>query len=158
MENVEASAENGPQHENPNNFYVDLNNLELIQTVIELRDELQTVKQDNHRILELNEYLLDKMNKQEKYKWSVIETDSKNNSYKHKGERENFYDSETSSEIKLRSRRERQRYISDSSEGDQKHKRKNYKPYEEIFGDSKKIKPPTFNGEVEKGEEEEAWL
>ena len=31
-------------------------------------------------------------------------------------------------------------------------------PYEEISGEFKNIKPPTFNGEIEKGEEAEAWL
>ena len=39
MENVEASAKNGPQHDNPDNFYVDLNNPELpelLQTIREL--------------------------------------------------------------------------------------------------------------------------
>ena len=66
MENAEASARNGSQHDNPDNFYVDLNNIDLLQLVRELRDELQTVKQDNQIILELNEYLLDKMNNQEK--------------------------------------------------------------------------------------------
>ena len=94
MDNADASAENGPQHDNLENFYVDLNNPEFLQTVRELKDELQTVKQDNQRILELNEYLLDKMNKQEKDKPSVIETDLENTSYKHKGKRSKYPDSE----------------------------------------------------------------
>ena len=47
MEGVEASAENGSKHNNPDNFYVDLNNPELLQTVKELIDGLQTVKIDN---------------------------------------------------------------------------------------------------------------
>ena len=66
MDNAEASTENGSQHNSPDNFYVDLNNPELLQTVRELKDELQTVKQDNQRILELNEYLLGRMNNLEK--------------------------------------------------------------------------------------------
>ena len=37
-------------------------------------------------------------------------------------------------------------------------KKKKYKPYEEISREFKKIKPPTFNGEIEKGEEAEAWM
>jgi len=41
---------------------------------------------------------------------------------------------------------------------DSKPKKKKYKPYEEISGEFKKIKPPIFNGEIEKGEEVEAWL
>ena len=44
MEAVEASAENGSQHNNPDNFYVEMNNPELLQIVRELENELQTVK------------------------------------------------------------------------------------------------------------------
>ena len=55
MENVEASAENGSQHINLDSLYVDLNNPELLQTVKDLNNELQTMKQDNQIILELNE-------------------------------------------------------------------------------------------------------
>ena len=62
MENAEASAENGPQRNKPEKIYVDLNNLELLQIIRELKDELQNMKQDNQIILELNEYLLDKIN------------------------------------------------------------------------------------------------
>ena len=35
-------------------------------------------------------------------------------------------------------------------------RRKKYRPYEEISGELKKIKPPMFNGEIEKGKEVEA--
>ena len=47
---------------------------------------------------------------------------------------------------------------SDSSDVNQYTKKRKYKPYEEIFGEFKKIKPPTFNGETQKGEEDESWL
>ena len=97
MENIEASTENGTQHNNSDNIYVDLNNMELLETVRELRDELQTMKQDNQIILELNEYLLDKMNKQEKDKRSAIEIDSKTTSYKHKEKRVEYSNRKTSS-------------------------------------------------------------
>ena len=46
-------------------------------------------------------------------------------------------------------------YSSDSSEGRHKKKRK-YK--DELTGEFKKLKPPTFDGEVKNGEESEAWL
>ena len=36
-------------------------------------------------------------------------------------------------------------------------KKNKYKPYEEIFREFKKIKPPMFNREIEKGEEAKAW-
>ena len=37
-------------------------------------------------------------------------------------------------------------------------KKKRYRPYDEISGEFKKIKPPMFNGEIEKGEEAEVWM
>ena len=44
MENVESSVENGSQsqHINPENLYVYLNNSEILQTVRDLKDELQS--------------------------------------------------------------------------------------------------------------------
>jgi hypothetical protein len=36
--------------------------------------------------------------------------------------------------------------------------KKKHKHHEEIMGEFKKIKPPIFNGEIETGEEAEAWL
>ena len=56
--------------------------------------------------------------------------------------------------------REQQSYYttSDSSEADLYNRKKKYRPYEEISGEFKKIKPPTFNGETGKGEEAESWL
>ena len=47
---------------------------------------------------------------------------------------------------------------SDSSEDNHYTRKRKYKPYEEIFVEFKKIKPPTFNGEIEKVEEVESWL
>ena len=47
---------------------------------------------------------------------------------------------------------------SDSSDDNHYTKKRKHKPYEEIYGEFKKIKPPTFNGETEKGEEVESWL
>ena len=72
----------------------------------------------------MNEYLLDKINNQEKYKRDDIETDSKTTSYKLKGKKEKSLDSESSSDIKTRSHRERHRYTSENSESDRKPGRK----------------------------------
>ena len=54
--------------------------------------------------------------------------------------------------------REQQSYYttSDSSEDELYNRKKNYRPYEEISREFKKIKPPTFNGQTEKGEEAES--
>ena len=51
---------------------------------------------------------------------------------------------------------ERQSYhtTSDSSEAELYDRKKKYRPYEEISGEFKKIKPPTFNGETKKGKKQ----
>ena len=136
---MEASVENGSQHNNPNNFYVDLYNPELLQTVKDLKEELQIVKIDNERILEMNQMLLDNMHKRGIDKRNVYEIDSET-SYKHKGKKEKYSDSESSSEVNARSHKGRYKYISDSSESDHKPSRRKYKPYKEIFGEFKKNK------------------
>ena len=68
MEGVEAFAENGSQHNNPDKFYVDLNIPELLHIVKELKEELQTIKIGNKRILEMNQMLLDNMHNRGKDK------------------------------------------------------------------------------------------
>ena len=59
MERVEASIEDGSHHNNPDNIYVELNNQpsEFLQTVKDLKAELQTVKEHNERILREQEEL-----------------------------------------------------------------------------------------------------
>ena len=102
--------------------------------------------------------LLDKIHNRGKYKRNVYEIDSEIISYKHKGKKAKYYDSESSSEVNARSHRGRYKYTSESSERDCKPTRRKYKPYEEIYGEFKKINPPMFNGEVDRGEKAEAWL
>ena len=99
MEGVEASVENGSQHNNPDNIYVELNNppSELLQIVKELQEELQIVKIDNEIILELNQILLEKIHNRGKDKIFFYETDSETVSYKHKGKRIKYSGSESSS-------------------------------------------------------------
>ena len=80
MEGVEAYAEDGSHHNNPDKIYVELNNQpsELLQNVKDLRAELQTVKEDNEIILraqeELNQILLDKIHNGGKDKRKEHET------------------------------------------------------------------------------------
>ena len=103
MKGVEAFAEDGSHHNNPDNIYVELNNQlsELLQTVKYLRAELQTVKEDNERILrareELNQILLDKIHNGGKDKRKEHETESGTVSYKHKGKKLKFPNSESKS-------------------------------------------------------------
>ena len=80
----------------------------------------------------------------------------KNTPYnKHKGRKMEFssHNHDTSSEESIKHHRKSQ--DSSKSSDDNKNKRK-YTPYEKISGQFKKIKPPMFNGEIEKGEEAEA--
>ena len=76
MEGVEASAENGSHDNNPDNIYVELNNQpsELQETMKELKNELQSMKIDNERILELNQILLEKIHNRGKDKRNVYVT------------------------------------------------------------------------------------
>ena len=119
MEGVKASAEDGSHHNNPDNIYVELNNqtFKLLQTVKDLKDELQIVKEDNERILraqeELNQVLLDKIHNEGKDKRKEIEYESKTISYKRKGKKLKFSDNESnsSSEINVRSQREKHKYL-----------------------------------------------
>ena len=151
MEGVEASAENGSHHNNPDNIYVELNNQpsKLLQTVKELKDGLQTMKIDHERILELNHILLNKIHNRGKDKRNVFETDSKTVSYKHKGKRVKYSNSESFLEVNARSHKGRYKYKSESSKSDSK-PRSSINPMRNLWG-IKKIKPPMFNEEVEKG-------
>ena len=56
------------------------------------------------------------------------------------------------------SHRKNRQYSSNSSKDNYHYRKRKYKPNEVISGEFKKTKPPTFNGEIEKGEEFEAWL
>ena len=154
MEGVEAYIEYGSHHINPDNIYVELNNQpsELLQTVRDFKGYLQIVKEDYERILrsqeELNQVLLEKIHNRGKYKRKEYETDSGTVSYKRKGKKLKFFESESksSSGAKVRSHKGKYKYTSESSESDSGPRKRKHKPYEEISGEFKKIKPPMFNG------------
>ena len=78
-------------------------------------------------------------------------------SYKRKSRKMEFsnHKRKNSNEESVKHNRKKQ----DSSKTNDDNKNKNkYRQYKEIYGEFKKIKPPMFNGEIEKGEEVEAWL
>ena len=116
------------------------------------------MKHDNERILELNQILLDKIHNKEKDKRNDYEIDSEKISYKNKGKKIKFHDSESSLGVNIRLHRDMYKYTSESSESNHKPRKIKYKPYEEISREFRKINPPMFNGEVEKGEEATAWF
>ena len=136
---------------------------ELLQTIKYLNPELKWVKEDNERILkaqqELNIVLLTKLhsNEEEKNKGHELNM-ARIAPYKRKVRKLEFSNHETGSSNEESTKHNKEKY-KDSSESSntnqQKHK---YKLYEEISGEFKKIKPPMFNGEIEKGEEAKASL
>ena len=79
-------------------------------------------------------------------------------SYKHKGKETKYSDSESYLEVNARLRKGRYIYTNQRCERGHKPRRRKYKPYEEIYGELKKIKAPMFNEEVEEGEGAKAWL
>ena len=126
MEGVEASVEDRSHHNNLDNIYVELNNQpsKLIQTIKDLKDELQNIKEDNERILraheELNQILLDKLHNEGKDKRKEYEYESRTISYKRKGKKLKFFDNESNSSlgINVRSHKEKHKYSSESSDID----------------------------------------
>ena len=132
MELVEKSAEDGSHHNNPDNIYVELNNQpsELVKIVKYLKVELQTITEDNERVLraleELNQILLDKIHNGGKDKRKEHETKSGIVSYKHNGKKLKFSDSESksSSGVKVRSHKGKYKYTSESSESDRSPRKK----------------------------------
>ena len=136
------------------------NSSELLQTVKELKTEMETVKKENERILraqeQLNQILMEKFQSEGKDK----QIGSENTSYNHKSKnsKQSKIESSSSSDIYDDPHRKNYQYTSDSSEDNYHSRKRKFKPYEEICGKFKKIMPPTFNGETEKGEEAESWL
>ena len=128
--------------------------------VKELRTEMETVKKENERIMraqeELNQILMENFQNEEKDKRTELE----DMPYQHKNKKskQSKFESSSSSEIYGDPHKKNYQYTSDSSEDNHHTRKRKFKPYEEISGEFKKIKPPTFNGETEKGEEAESWL
>ena len=90
------------------------------------------MKIDNEIFLKLNQILLDKIHNRSKEKINGYETNFETVSYKHKGRKLKFFDSESSSGVNISSHRGRYKYTSESSESDHKPRKRNYKAYEEI--------------------------
>jgi len=79
-------------------------------------------------------------------------------SCKRKAKTLNFSDSDTNSAEEDRNPEDKTDYSSESTHSKVRKNKKKRRQHDEITGEFKKIKPPTFNGEVETGEEAEAWL
>ena len=119
---------------------------------------MESVKKENERPLraqeELNQILIERFHTEGKGK----RANSEDIGYQHKYKKTKQIKNESSSSSEVYGDQHNSHYTSDSSEDNHHTRKRKYKPYEEISGDFKKIKPPTFNGETEKGEEAESWL
>ena len=82
-------------------------------------------------------------------------TDSEDMLHQHKNKKYKQFkiQSSSSSEVYGNPHKNNYQYTSDSSKDNHRTRKRKFKPYKEISGEFKKIKPPTFNGETEKGEE-----
>ena len=83
-------------------------------------------------------------------------TESKDMGYQHKDKNTKWVknESRSSSEVYGDLHKQNFHYTSDSSEDNHHTRKRNFKPYEEISREFKKIKPPTFNGETKKGKKQ----
>ena len=112
---------------------------------------MESVKQENERILraqeELNQILIERF--QTKGRGRI--TESEDTSHQHKFKKIKHPKNEGNSSSKVFGEQHNLHSTSDSSDDNHYTKKRKYKPYEEISGEFKKIKPSTFNGETEKG-------
>ena len=165
MERMEEYAEEESPFTEPENLprdpiHEDLttNSLSLLQTVKDLKSEMESVKKENERILraqeELNQILTERFQTEGRGK----RADSEDISYQHKYKKIKQAKNESSSSSEVFGDQRNFHSTSDSSEDNHYTRKRKYKPYEEISREFKKIKPPTFNGENEKGEEAKSWL
>ena len=163
MERLEEYADEEPLFNERNNSRreqvqeeITNSSSKLLQTVKELRTEMETVKKENEKILraqeELNQILMEKFQSEEKDK--QIGSKDMSDQHKSKKSKQSKIESSSSSEIYGDSHRKNRQYTSDSSEDSYHLRKRKFKPYEEISREFKKIKPPTFNGETKKGEQD----
>ena len=101
---------------------------------------------------ELNQILIEKFQTEGRGRRSEY----KDASHQLKSKKMKHTKTESSSSSEVFGEQQNYHTTSDSSDDNLYAKKRKYKPYEEISGEFKKIKPPTFNGESEKGEEVES--
>ena len=119
---------------------------------------MEFVKRENERILrdqeELNQILTERFQTKGRGK----RADSEEISHQHKYKKIKQTKNESSSSSQVFGDQRNFHSTSDSSDDNHYTKKRKYKPYEEISGEFKKLKPPIFNGDTKKGEEAESWL
>ena len=111
---------------------------------------MESVKRVNERILRAQEELNQLLTERFQTEGRGRRTESEDTSHKHKSKKMKHTKDENNSSSEVFGE---QRNYHSTSDDNQYTKKRKCKPYEEISGEFKKIKPPTFNGETEKGEE-----
>jgi len=137
----------------------------MIETVKSLKVELLSVKADNECILkaqeELNNVILNKLLSQEEIKKKEpINQPDETASYKWKSRRIDPLGSDSSSANgdQAEQHKNETKNSSEPNHSESWKDKRKCRYNDEITGEFNKIKAPTFNGEVETGEEVEAWL
>ena len=121
---------------------------------------MESVKKENERIVrtqeELNQILIEIFHSEGKD--NITESEDMGYQHKNKKNKQVKNESISSSEVYGDSHKQKFHYTSDSNENNHHTRKRNFKPYEEISGEFKKIKRLTFNGGTKMGVEAESWL
>ena len=119
---------------------------------------MESVKKEYERVLRaqevLNQILIEIFHTEGKGKRAK----SEDIGYQHKYKKTKQVKNKSSSSSEVYGDKHNSHYTSHSSEDNHHIRKRKYKPYEEISREFKKTKPPTFNGEIEKGEEAKSCL
>ena len=165
MERLQEYAEEESPFTKPENLprdsipkYLTTNSSELLQTIRDLKSEMESVKWENERILRAQEELNQILTERFQTEGRGRRTESEDTSHQHKSKKMKHTKTESSSSFEVFGEQWNFHSTSDSSDDNLYTKKMKYKPYEKISGEFKKIKPPTFNGKTEKGGEFESWL
>ena len=156
MERLEEYAKEESPFTEPENLprdpipeYLTTNSSELLQIVKDLKSEMESVKRENERILRAREEMNQIITKRFQTEGRGKRTESEDTSHQHKFKNMKHTKNGSSSSSEVFGEQRNFHSTSDSSDDNHYAKNRKYKPYEEISGEFKKIKPPTFNGETE---------
>ena len=123
---------------------VTTNSSELLQTVKDLKTEMESIKRENERMLkaqeELHQILIEKFQTEGRSRRS----ESEDVNHQRRSKKMKLAKTENSSSSEGYGDRQSYHTTSDSSDDDLYVKKRKYKPYEEISGEFKKIKTTNF--------------
>ena len=112
---------------------------------------MDSVKPENERILRAQEELNQILTERFQTEGRGRRTESEDTSPQRKSKKMKHTKTKSSSSSEVFGEQRNFHSTSDISDDNHYTKKRKYKPYEEISGEFKNIKPPTFNGETKKG-------